>query len=111
MRNKLTYYVSIGGLVALGIAFTVWLQANTPGLGTLGAIVSGLTAPALLLYACIRKTRNWSGIAALCMIPFAVIGVMDIVATLGAPDAGMAVGIFSIVTFFTVLDAGRREPD
>jgi hypothetical protein len=36
---------------------------------------------------------------------------MEIVATLGTPDSGMAVGIISILTFFTVLDAGRRHLD
>jgi len=35
---------------------------------------------------------------------------MEIVATLGAADSGMAVAIISIVNFFTALDAGRRNP-
>jgi hypothetical protein len=59
----------------------------------------------------VKRTRNWSGITALCMIPFAVIGVMEIVATLGTPDSGMVIGVVSILTFFTVLDAGRRHFD
>jgi hypothetical protein len=36
--------------------------------------------------------------------------MMEIVATLGSPNSGMAVGVLSIVTFFAALDAGRREP-
>lgn len=103
-----SYILSLVGLVGLGIAFARWLDVNAPEFGLLWSIVSGLTAPALLLFACINKTRNWSGITALCMIPFAVIGVMDIVATLGKPDSGMALGVIAIATFFLVLDAGKR---
>jgi hypothetical protein len=103
-----SYTLSLVGLVCLGVAFARWLHVNAPDFGLLWSIVSGLTGPLLLLFACINKTRNWSGITALCMIPFAAIGVMDIVATLGRPDSGMALGIISIATFFLVLDAGRR---
>ena len=111
MTQKLSYNLSLAGLVALAIAFPWWLNANTENLGWVWAIGSGAIAPLLLLFACLKRTRNWSGITALCMIPFAVIGMMDIVATLGAPDAGMAVGVISILTFFMVLDAGRRHFD
>jgi hypothetical protein len=111
MPSKLTYYLSLAGLVGLIISFPWWLNANTENLGLAWAIGSGTVAPILLLFACVKRTRNWSGITALCMIPFAVIGVMEIVATLGTPDSGMAVGIISILTFFTVLDAGRRHLD
>jgi hypothetical protein len=111
MPPKLTYYLSLAGLVGLIISFPWWLNANTENLGLAWAIGSGTVAPLLLLFACVKRTRNWSGITALCMIPFAVIGVMEIVATLGTPDSGMAVGIISILTFFTVLDAGRRHLD
>lgn len=106
---KISYYITIAGLVALGFAFPVWLSSSTPALGIVWAVVSGIAAPVLLLLACINKTRNWSGITALCMIPFTVIGVMDIVATLGAPNAGMAIGVLAITVFFSALDAGRRD--
>jgi hypothetical protein len=111
MTTKLTYYMSLAGLAALAVAFPWWLQANTDNLGLAWSIGSGAVAPLLLLFACVKKTRNWSGITALCMIPLAVIGMMDIVATLGTPDSGMAIGVISILTFFTVLDAGRRHFD
>lgn len=111
MPAKLTYYLSIAGLVGLAIAFPWWLNANTANLGLVWSVGSGAIAPVLLLFACVNKTRNWSGITALCMIPFAVIGVMETVATLGALDSGMAVGVISVLTFFTVLDAGRRHFD
>lgn len=106
----LSYYVSIAGLALLAVIFPWWLHSTAPSLGLIWSIVSGATAPLLLLFACLQKTRNWSGITALCMIPLAVIGMMDIVATLGKPDAGMALGCVAIATFFTVLDAGRRAP-
>jgi hypothetical protein len=111
MPPKLTYYLSLAGLVGLIISFPWWLNANTENLGLAWAIGSGTVAPILLLFACVKRTRNWSGITALCMIPFAVIGVMEIVATLGTPDSGMAIGVLSILTFFMVLDAGRRHSD
>jgi hypothetical protein len=60
---------------------------------------------------CLRRARNWSGITALCMIPLSVIGIMEIVATLGKPDSGMAIGAIAVITFFTALDAGRRQPN
>ena len=108
MTEKLSYYITVAGLIGLGFAFPVWLNINTPNLGLVWAIVSGITVPGLLLLACANKTRNWSGITALCMIPFTVIGVMEIVATLGTPNAGMAIGVFAAVVFFSALDAGRR---
>ncbi len=105
---SVSYYITIAGLVALGIAFPLWLSDSTPALGLLWAIVSGITVPVLLLLACINRTRNWPGITALCMIPFTVIGVMEIVATLGSPNAGMAIGVIATTVFFSALDAGRR---
>jgi len=111
MPAKLSYYLSLAGLAALAVAFPWWLYANTDSLGLAWSVGSGAVAPLLLLFACVKKTRNWSGITALCMIPLAVIGMMDIVATLGTPDSGMAIGVISILTFFTVLDAGRRHFD
>jgi hypothetical protein len=110
MGKNLTYKVLIAGLVALGFVMPAWLMTNTTSLGTVWSIVLGAGIPVLLLYATIRKIRNWSGIAALIMIPYAVIGIMEVVATLGAFNSGMALAIISISNFFTALDAGRRSP-
>jgi hypothetical protein len=44
------------------------------------------------------------------MIPYAAMGMMDIVASGGAMLSGLALGTASIATFFLALDAGRREP-
>jgi len=100
----------IAGLVALCLIMPWWLLVNTTSLGTVWSIILGAGVPVLLLYATIRKIRNWSGITALIMIPYAVIGVMEVVATLGALNSGMALAIISISNFFTALDAGKRNP-
>jgi hypothetical protein len=110
MSLNTTRYLLLTGLGALAIAMSWWLHINTTSLGLAGSIVTGSVFPLLLLYATARKTRNWSGITALCMIPYAVIGIMEIVATLGTADSGMAIAIISIVNFFAALDAGRRSP-
>jgi len=106
----LSYKVSLAGLLVLLFVCPWWLHETAPGLGLIWSVLAGVTVPALLLLACISRSRNWSGITALCMIPLAAIGMMDIVATLGVPGAGMALGVVAIATFFTVLDAGRRWP-
>ncbi len=111
MATQLTYRLTLAGLAALTVAFPWWLYANTPALGLLPAALLGAIAPILLLIMCLRKARNWSGITALCMIPLSVIGIMEIVATLGAFDSGMAIGSIAVATFFTALDAGRRQPN
>jgi len=108
MNNQLSYRVSLAGLLCLALLFSRWLYLTAPDLGAAGATAFGATAPLALFAACWFRTRNWSGITALCMIPLAVIGVMDIVATLAEPNTGMAIGIISIAIFFCVLDAGRR---
>jgi hypothetical protein len=110
MTTPLSYRVTLAGLAGLAIAFPWWLYVNATDLGLVPAIAFGVLAPLLLLRMCVRRTRNWSGITALCMIPLSVIGIMEIVATLGAPDSGMAIGVLAVVTFFTALDAGRRQP-
>jgi len=101
----------LAGLALLAMAFPWWLYTNTSALGLVPAMLLGAVAPVLLLVMCLRKMRNWSGITALCMIPLSVIGIMEIVATLGAPNSGMAIGIIAVATFFTALDAGRRQPN
>ena len=110
MRMKISYYLTLIGLAGLAIVFPWWLNANTEQLGIAWSIASGAVVPLLLLFACLNKTRNWSGITALCMIPYSVIGIMDIVATLGALDSGMLLGVLAILVFFAVLDAGLRAP-
>ena len=110
MANQLTYRLTLAGLAALALAFPWWLM-NATGIGLLPAVLLGAFAPVLLLIMCLRKVRNWSGVTALCMIPLSVIGIMEIVATLGKPDSGMAIGVIAVITFFTALDAGRRQPN
>jgi hypothetical protein len=110
MNKNLSRYALLIGLLLLAIVMTLWLQANTSIPGIAGVVAAGSIIPLLLFYATARKTRNWSGITALCMIPYSVIGIMEIVATLAALDAGMALGVIAIVDFFTALDAGRRSP-
>ena len=100
----------LAGLVTLLITLPWWLYLNTTSLGLIGSIVAGAIVPALLLRACWRKTRNWSGITALCMIPLACIGVMDVIADLENPALGLIIAVESITVFLAVLDAGRRAP-
>ena len=97
------------GLLALAVLMPVWLNINAPHLGVIGAVLLGAVVPLLLVYAALRRIRNWSGIIALVMIPYSVLGVMEVVATLGTPDTGMAIALISIVNFFFALDAGRRS--
>ena len=111
MTMQLSYRLTLAGLALLAVAFPWWLYTNTTALGLVPSLLLGAVAPVLLLIMCLRKARNWSGITALCMIPLSVIGIMEIVATLGAPDSGMAIGIIAVATFFTALDAGRRQPN
>lgn len=109
MGAKFSYWLVIAGLLALMLVLPWWLQANAARLGIAGAILGGATGPALLLFMTLTHIRNWSGITALCMIPFAVIGVMDLVANLQSPDSGLLLAVLAIVTFFAALDAGRRH--
>lgn len=104
-----SYWVVVAGLLVLAMVLPLWLRASAPGWGWPGAIGGGIVAPAALLFAVLTRARNWSGITALGMIPFASIGVMDLVANLRQFDSGMALAIIAIVVFFAALDAGRRE--
>ena len=96
------------GLVALLFALPWWLTSAAPSWGLAGSILGGITVPALLLIAVRKRTRNWSGITALCMIPCSVIGVMDVIANLDNPLQGL-IAVLSVTVFFAALDAGRRE--
>jgi hypothetical protein len=101
--------LTLAGLLLLIAAALWWLQTaySQPGY----ALYLGIAVlpPLLLAYATWKRTRNWSGITALCMIPYAAVGMMDIVASSGALVASMAVGAVSIAVFFLVLDAGKRD--
>ncbi len=98
--------ICLGGLL---LALPWWLSSSAPALGMGGAIVGGVAVPAILLLTVSKRLRNWSGITALCMIPFTVIGVMDVVANLDNPGQGLIIALLAIAAFFAVLDAGRRE--
>lgn len=95
------------GLAALVLAAPWWIYTNTSW-GVAGALLGGAVVPALLIRLVYRRTRNWSGITALCMIPVTVVGVMDVIANLQQPLQGLLIAVISIVVFFAVLDAGRR---
>ena len=103
-----SYWLLMGGLTALTLTMPWWLYANTTVLGLGGSIILGAVFPLLLLRAVTKKSRNWSGITALVMIPYSVIGIMEVVATLGALDSGMTLAVISVMNFFAALDVGRR---
>ena len=108
MNNNTSRYAVLAGLAGLIVATPWWLSTNTNSLGIGWALFFGAIGPLLLLKPVIKQSRNWSGITALCMIPFSCIGIMDIVASSGALDSGMAIGVIAVITFFAALDAGRR---
>ena len=108
MNNNVSYRVLMAGLTALALIMPWWLYVNTSALGLGGSILLGALFPLILLRLVAKKSRNWSGITALIMIPYSVIGIMEVVATLGALNAGMALAVISILNFFAALDAGRR---
>jgi len=109
VSRSLSYKLTLAGLTGLVIALPWWLLTDTGWFGLPTALMGGATVPALLLFAVIRRIRNWSGITALCMIPLTVIGVMDIVANFAAPLTGAVIAVLAITVFLAVLDAGRRE--
>ncbi len=100
--------ITLLSLAGLLLALPWWLISSAPSLGLAGAVAGGATVPALLLFAVSKRMRNWSGITALCMIPFTVIGVMDVIANLDNPLQGLTVAVLAIAAFLAVLDAGRR---
>ncbi len=107
---RLSITIVVVGLIALMFALPWWLHSSAPTFGLFYSLLSGAAVPALLVFAVRARMRNWSGITALCMIPFAVIGVMDIVANLDNPAQGMIIAVISIAVFIAALDAGRRAP-
>ena len=109
MKKDSTRQLLMVGLLLLALLMPWWLYQNTATLGMIGSIILGAMFPLLFLRATWRKSRNWSGITALFMIPYAVLGVMDIVATMAELNSGMAIALISIVNFIAALDAGRRS--
>jgi hypothetical protein len=108
-KNQPAHLLIIAGLLGLLAALPWWLYINAPFLGIAWSVLTGVAVPAALLFAVVMRTRNWSGITALCMIPFASIGVMEIVANLRRFDSGMLIALLSIAVFIAALYAGRRE--
>jgi len=107
ISRPLSELVTLGCLAALMLVLPWWLSDNAPSFGLIGAL-SGAVVPVLLLFAVYTRIRNWSGITALCMIPFTVVGVMDVIANLADPTQGLLIALLSIIAFLCVLDAGRR---
>ena len=110
MNKEATRWLLMAGLVSLALLMPWWLYLNTATLGLPGSIILGALFPLLLLWASYKKNRNWSGITALFMIPYSVIGIMEVVATLGELNSGMALALIGIMNFFAALDAGLRSP-
>ena len=109
MHKNTTTNLLIGGLALLTLIVPWWLQVNAPSFGLIGAILLGAIFPLLLLRMVVKRTRNWSGITALIMIPYSVIGIMEVVATLGEFNSGLLLALVAISNFFLALDAGRRR--
>ena len=107
-RNLTSIMLIYAGLLGLSLALPWWLNSNTVSFGLLSSLLSGMPVPMLLLFMVRARTRNWSGITALCMIPFSVIGVMDVIADLDNPLQGLIIAVLSVTVFFAALDAGRR---
>ncbi len=101
--------LSIAGLILLTPVACWWLLVayTNPGLVTLLGI--GIVPPLALAVCTFKRTRNWSGITALAMIVYAVLGMMDMVALSGTIGASLALGVLAVANFFLVLDAGRRD--
>ena len=106
---SLSRRLTLIGLLLLALIVPWWLHDGFGWSGTPAALGVGLLPLAAVGYFTWRKTRNWSGITALCMIPYAALGMMDIVASAGSLRSGLALGCTAIAIFFLVLDAGRRE--
>jgi len=107
-KPSLSIKLIYAGLAGLLLVLPWWLYINAPSFGLLSSLVSGASVPVLLLFAVRARTRNWSGITALCMIPFSVIGVMDVIADLANPQQGLMIAVLSVTVFFAALDAGKR---
>ncbi len=108
MHKDSTRIALLIGLALLAGVMPLWLRDSTEQLGLNISIIVGAGIPLLLMRAVYKKSRNWSGITALTMIPYSVIGVMEVVATLGSFNSGTAIAILGVSNFFLALDAGRR---
>ena len=109
MQQQTTRVLLVIGLNALAFVMPWWLSINSAALSLTWALTLGAITPLLLVWTVITRKRNWSGITALIMIPYSVIGIMEVVATLGAIDLGLAIAILGTANFFLALDAGRRS--
>jgi len=108
MPKDSTRIVLLVALALLAAVMPLWLREASEELGLSGALLLGAGIPLLLIRAVYKKTRNWSGITALIMIAYSVIGIMEVVATLGSFNSGTAIAILGVSCFFLALDAGRR---
>jgi hypothetical protein len=108
MNRQTTQLVLIIGLNALAFVMPWWLSINAKALSLPWALVLGAVTPLLLVWAVVTQKRNWSGITALIMIPYSVIGIMEVVATLGELNLGIVIAVLGVANFFLALDAGRR---
>jgi hypothetical protein len=104
-----TRKLTLLGLFLLMLVVPWWLLSAYAKPGYALLIGIGILPPLLLAISTWKRMRNWSGITALGMIPYAAAGMMDIVATSGALFASLALGSIAIATFFLVLDAGKRD--
>jgi hypothetical protein len=104
----ISYKITLAGLTGLLFALPWWLVLNTDSLGLIGLVVLGAIVPIALLIVAGKRSRNWSGITALFMIPLSSMGIMDIVADLRASTSGMVLAVLAIGVFLAALDAGRR---
>lgn len=102
---------ALTGLALLGIVTMSWLLEGyvlrADG-RLLLAIGGGLLPPLLLLLAGLRGVKRWCEWVALVMVPYACVGVMDVVAGSGARYLPLLLATVSIGVFFAALDASRR---
>lgn len=69
-----------------------------------------LAGPAAVLLATGFKPRpRWGGWAAVTMIPYVCIGVMETLATTGARWPGIVLALCGTIVFFAGLDSVRRS--
>jgi hypothetical protein len=101
--------LSVAGLILLAPVACWWLVVAYANPGPATLIGIGIMPPLALAICTFKRTRNWSGITALCMIVYAVLGMMDMVALSGTIGASLALGVLAVGNFFLVLDAGRRD--
>jgi hypothetical protein len=100
--------MTLAGLSGVGLMTVVWIATATD-LGFPLALALGMGPPLLLLAGALKKIRNWAELIALFMIPYAGVGVMDVVANTQTSTLPLALAGLSVLTFFAALDAKRRQ--